>query len=516
MKLVPYFMILAVWTCAVARAEPKVAPIFSDHMVLQRDMPVVVWGTAAAGEKVKVEFGGQTAEGMADASGQWRVELAPLAASAEPREMKVGATTFSDVLVGEVWLCAGQSNMEWALGRSTGGVEAVAGAANAQLRLCTIPHNPQMTPQETVATRWVVSGPGTTKTFSAIAWWFGSKLQKELGVPVGVINDSYGGTTIQGWMPTETLRKGPWPQDRMTDLALAKADYDRRAVEFAPKLEKYRAQKEAALAEKKEAPPMPAGGPGDFRGPGMMWNGMVAPLLKLRFRGVAWYQGESNAYVGVADPYGALLTAMIADWREGFGRPDLPMVVYQIASNRKPQTDPNELSGIAVLQEAQFKTVQRTPKTALVVTIDLGESDVHYKNKEPAADRGVKAALALAYGREVVASGPAFKGCRFEEGRAVVSWDHVYGGLEVRERGGTQPAEGAVSGFVIAGEDQKFVFADAKIEGETVIVSSPAVTKPVAVRYAWADYPKVNLYNREGFPAGPFRTDEWSVGKGAK
>lgn len=489
----------------VLHAEIKLPAIFADHMVLQRDAAVPVWGTATLGEIVTVEFAGQKKTATADSNGKWLVKLDPLKESAEPRELKVGSIVIHDVLVGEVWLCSGQSNMEWALGRSTGGLEAVAASANPQLRLCTIPHNSQMTPQEDVPAKWAVSGPDSTKYFSAIAWWFGNKLQKQLGVPVGIINDSFGGTTIQSWMPLETLRKGPWPQDKSTDITLAKDDYDKRQAAIQPKMEKYRAEKAAALKAKTEPPPFPAGWPGDFRGPSVLWNGMVAPLLKFRVRGVAWYQGESNAYVGVADTYAALLPALIADWRTGFAQPDLPFLIFQIAPNRKPQTDPNEPSGIAVLREAQLKTVLQTPHTALVVTMDLGEPDVHYKNKEPAAERALKAALALAYGRDLESSGPIFNSFESAGDKAILHFMHSGGGLVAKD--------GPLTGFVIAGADHKFAFADARIEGDTVVVSSAQVAKPVAIRYGWADLPKANLFNQAGLPASPFRTDNWPIRK---
>jgi sialate O-acetylesterase len=192
---------------------------------------------------------------------------------------------------------------------------------------------------------------------------------------------------------------------------------------------------------------------------------------------------------------------MIADWRVGFAQPDLPFIIYQISPNRKPQNDPNENSGIAVLQEAQLKTSLATPHTALVVTMDLGETNVHYLNKEPAGERGMKAALGIAYGRKIEFSSPVFKSVRFDGDKAIVQFHHAGGGLVAKG--------GPLSGFVIAGGDHKFVFADARIEGETVIVSSPQVSKPVAVRYGWADFPKANLFSKEGLPASPFRTDDW-------
>ena len=374
-------------------------------------------------------------------------------------------------------------------------------ADNPQLRLCTIPHNSQMTPTGDVAAKWEISSTSTTKFFSSIAWWFGNKLQHELGVPVGIISNPYGGTGIECWMSRETLRKGPWPQDKHTDIALSKAQYDQIKAKVQPAMDKYLIDKAAAIQAKTAPPSFPVGWPGEFRGPSMLWNGMVTPLFPLSIRGVLWYQGESNAYPGVADTYVALLPALLADWRAGFQQPNLPFIIFQIAPNRKPQADPNENSGIAVVQEAQLKTVQNTPHTALVVTFDLGESDVHYKNKEPAADRALKSALALAYGRDLESSSPIFKSLEIIGGKATVHFSHATGGLIAKN--------GPLTGFVIAGEDRKFVFADAQIEGDTVVVSSAQVAKPVAVRYAWADLPKANLFNGNQLPASPFRSDDW-------
>lgn len=489
-------------------AELKLASVFGDHAVLQREAVVPVWGMADAGAEVAVEFDGQKKTTKADATGKWMVKLDPLPASAVPRELKVSGVVIKDVLVGEVWLCGGQSNMEWALSKCVGGPEAVERSANPLLRLCLVPHNSQTSPRSDVAAKWSVSAPDAVKNFSAVAYWFGSKLQKELGVPVGIINNSYGGTQIQAWLPLATLKQGSWPRDKSYDFDLGKTDYERRRAEKQPEMDRYLAEKASAQKEGRPAPTMPQGWPGDFRGPSVLWNGEVAPLLPFRIRGVAWYQGESNAYAGgSATYYRELLRALIKDWRAGFEQPELPFLVFQIARNRKPQTDPNELSGIAELQEAQMKAVQQTSDAALIVTTDLGEENVHYINKEPAGERGLKAALGLAYGRRIEASGPIFNELKVEGDKAVARFTHATGGLVAKD--------GPLLGFVIAGADKKFVFADARIVGDTVIVSSPQVPQPVAVRYGWADHPKVNLFNGESLPASPFRTDDWPLGSTA-
>ena len=263
--------------------------------------------------------------------------------------------------------------------------------------------------------------------------------------------------------------------------------------------EKYEADKAAAIAQHLPPPPQPAGIPSEFKGVSTLWNGEIAPIIPFRIRGVAWYQGESNAYVKVADTYKDLLPALIKDWRAAFGQPDLPFLIFQIARNRKWQTDPGEQSGIAELQEAQAKTAFATPGSALVITTDMGGPDVHYTGKEPIGERATKAALALAYGRKVPAASPEFLKADFGDGKAVVHFSHAESGLESR---GGDP-----KGFVLAGKDGKFVFAAAKIEGGTVVVSSQEVKEPAAVRYGWADLPDINLFSKDGLPVAPFRSD---------
>ena len=488
----------------VAWSEVHLNPLFADNAVLQRDSEVPVWGTARDGEQVTVEIQGQKVSTLAVA-GKWLVRLKSLTAGG-PMTLTVTGDNqimLTNVLVGEVWLCSGQSNMEWALAKSDGGTNAIATATNLLLRMCRVPHNVQFTPQNEVKAKWDLCSPATAKIFSAIPYWFGEKLQKELDVPVGIINSAFGGTPIQSWMPAETLKNGPWPQDRWNDPAQAKADYDKKFEAVRPLKEKYEAEKAEAVAKKLPVPPQPAGIPSEYKGATTLWNGEVVPLLPYRIRGVAWYQGENNAYVQVAHDYKNLLPALIKDWRKGFEQPDLPFLIFQIARNRKWQTNANEASGIAELQEAQAKVAQATPHAALVVSTDMGGTNVHYTGKEPVAQRGVNAALAIAYEKKIQFSGPLFQSVKFENGKAVVRFTETAGGLKTDC--------GALTGFVIAGSDKKFYFADAKIDGDTVVVASPQVPEPVAVRYGWADLPKVNLFNAADLPASTFRTDDWPL-----
>jgi sialate O-acetylesterase len=486
-----------------AAGEVRLAPLFATGAVLQRDRPVPVWGFATAGSTISVRFADQTLTTTTDASGVWRVELAPMPASAMPQTLSVNDVRLEDLLVGDVWLCSGQSNMEWALDRCVGGPEAVAAASNVNLRLCLVPHNAQQEPQREVAARWMKPEAKTVRTFSAIAYWFGDQLQRETGVPVGIIANPYGGTIIEGWLPRATLQQGPWPQDKRTNLELALADDAERRRAAQDALTAYETEKVAAQQAGRPAPPAPPALPGDLRGPSMLWNGMLAPLAPYRLRGVLWYQGESNAYPGLATTYRDLLPALIRDWRAAFADPELPMVIFQLSRYRKPQADPNAPSGMAELREIQARTVEATPRTALVVTIDLGEEDVHYRDKQPAAARAVHAAQVLSYGRAGDTGGPRFAGLTINGSQAIVRCDRLGGGLVA--------TGGEVGGFIIAGADRVFHPAQARLDGDTVVVSSTAVPQPVAVRYAWGDFPTISLASRAGLPLSPFRSDDWPL-----
>ncbi len=497
----------------IALAEVKPNGLISDGMVLQQKTLVKIWGSAAPSEKVTVTFREQTQSTVADANGNWLLQLQSKSAGG-PYPMSIaGSNTINlpNVYVGEVWVLSGQSNMEYALWHCVGGPEAIASSANPNLRLITIPHTATATPQTDVTAHWVEASPETTKNFSAVGYWFGSKLQKQLGVPVGLINDVWGGTTIEAWLSRDILDNLP-EKNKYTDYDTVKAAYDQTILQQQPIKDKYDQDVAAALQQHLPKPPMPhLAGP--LRGPSMLYNGMIAPIENYTIQGVVWYQGESNAYVGRANTYRFLLPRLIESWRAKWGQGNFPFIIPQITPNRKPisNLDPNTPSGIAVLREAQFLALKE-PNTALVVTTDLADADgdVHYKRKEPAGQRIQLAAMALAYGDKAEFSGPLFQGAKFDAGKATISFTHVGGGLVAKD--------GLLTGFIIAGADKKFVVADAKIEGDQVVVSSPLVPEPVSVRYGWADnpVPTLNLWNKADLPASPFRTDDWPLpGEGA-
>lgn len=480
--------------------------LFSDNAVFQRGIEVPIWGWAAENEKVSVEFNGQKVETTAT-SGKWMVKLKPMKENATPQNLTVkgeNTITVKNILIGEVWICSGQSNMEWALWKSEGGEAAVANSTNPNLRIFNVPHTVKMEPQSNVNAKWVLSDPKSTKTVSSIGYWFLSKLQKELGVPVGLVSVAFGGTVIESWLSKEVLEAQP-KKDKYMDVVAMKAEYDANALKVKPIRDAWERAKDSAKINKLPAPPQPAGLPSEFKGTTTIYNGEIAPLYPYAVKGIAWYQGESNAYVGRANSYNQLLPVLVQSWRKDWGRADLPFLIFQITPNRKPQTDPNELSGIALVQEAQLKASLQIPNTALVITMDAADTDVHYLKKEPIADRALNAAMVLAYGKKAEYCGPIFKSMKIEGSKAIIEFTHLGKGLEVKGD--------KLEGFVICGADKNFVFADAKIDGKRIIISSDKVTAPVAVRYGWADYPKVNLFNKEGIPASPFRTDDWAIAK---
>ena len=501
-------IIISCFIIASGFAQVKPASLFSDNMVLQRETNVPVWGTASNGESVTVDFEGQKLTTTAK-DGKWKVSLKPLKAGG-PFTMTIkgsNTVTIKNILVGEVWLCSGQSNMERAMIYDTAGKEAIANSTNDMFRWATIPHNSKDTVQTEVACKWVSANPMTTKFFSATAYWYGSKLQKELGVPVGIINSSFGGTIIESWVSNKTLTSLGLPKDGYNDPVIARANYETKKAKAQPLVDKYNAEKEAAKQQHLPIPPPPAGMivVGDYRGPNVLYNGMIAPLIPFAIKGMVWYQGENNAYVG-RNTYYQLLPALIKEWRSEWGEGNIPFFIVQLCPYHKKVTDPNLPSGIAAVSDAQRSALSE-PNTALLVTTDLVEpdGDVHYKRKEPLGARLVLAAKAMAYNQKVEYSGPLYKSVEFKGNKAILSFTHIGGGLVAKDT--------ALTGFTIAGEDKKFYVGNVIIEGDKVIVTNPNVPNPKSVRYGWADHPwpDLNFWNKAGLPAAVFRTDNWEL-----
>jgi sialate O-acetylesterase len=501
------FLLLAC-VVSVASADVTLPAMFSDHMVLQRDIALPVWGWADAGENVTVNMCGQTKSAKAGDKGKWSVTLTALKAGG-PHTLNVqGNNTIeiADVLVGEVWLCSGQSNMAMSVSRSANFAEEQKNADHPLLRMLTVQRVTAETPQDKFTGDWQICNSETVGGFSATAYFFGRELHQKLDVPVGLINSSWGGTPVQAWTCLKTQQTLPELKPLLAswEQQIANWDPDAAKARYTKQVEAWKANAKKAKEEGTEPPRKPRS-PSNPRTsphrPASLFNGMIAPLASYAIRGAIWYQGESNAGGSSASLYGLQLATMIKNWRMLWDQGDFPFEWVQLPNFRAPQTAPVEPSGWVTVQEQMLKTLA-VPNTGMAITIDVGEADdIHPKNKQDVGKRLAFWALGTTYGKDIVYSGPIYKSMCKKEGTIVIEFDHVGGGLVAKGD--------KVKGFAIAGEDKEFVFAEAKIVGDTVVVSCPKVKAPVAIRYAWAANPDANLFNKAGLPASPFRTDEW-------
>lgn len=521
MKAIANLGLLLVLLASPALAEVKLPALFSDGLVFQQGKPLAIWGWAAPDEDVSVRFAGQTQVTRTDLDGKWRVTLDPVPANAQPQEMTIAGKntlTLKNLLVGEVWICSGQSNMQWMVSQAANAQQEIAGANFPQIRMFNVEHVTSQTPLDDVKGAWKEANKENVGQFSAVGYFFGRHLHQVLKVPVGLINTSWGGTRIEAWTSRESLDERPcaaqmlsdWEGMRKSwDAAAENAKYETAKTEWQAKVKKINEENAKLPADKKQRPPAAPRPPDDpnqtQHHPAVLFNAMVAPLIPYSVQGAIWYQGESNQKR--AFQYQELLPNMINDWRTRWNS-ELSFYIVQLANfgNSQPVAkDAGVADTWAELQEAQYLTAITLPKTGLAVINDIGdEKDIHPKNKQEVGRRLALWALAKDYGRTTtVFSGPMFKNSMIEGNKVRIQFDHVGGGLKVR--GG-----GELKHFQIAGADQKWVWAQAKIENNEVIVSSDAVAAPVGVRYAWAAWPEgANLINAEGLPAGCFRTDEF-------
>jgi sialate O-acetylesterase len=522
-------------------ANVKLPAIFGDHMVLQQGTKLPVWGTADAGEPVTVTVGSESAQATTAADGSWRVDLAPLPSNSTAVTMTVtgkNSVTFSDVLVGEVWVCSGQSNMEFPMLYTQNAGVDMAKANDPALRIFWVGKKTALDPVSDVDGKWVLTTPDTVKHFSAVAYFFGRDLRANLNCPVGLIGSYWGGTPAQAWTSLPGLEKEPTLKAYIDQSNQIRAAYPQASAAYPGKLAAYNADlikwnatgakvytqslndwkkaADQAAAAHQATPPMPSrppgmpqppitpeGGPG---APATLFNGMIAPLIPYAFKGVIWYQGESNA--GRPFEYRLLFSRMITDWREKWGEGDFPFLFVQLARFKAGpgQTWP-------FIREAQLQTLS-LPSTGMASAVDVGNPlNIHPVDKMDVGDRLALAARHVAYGQNLVYSGPIFSAMKVQGNAIQVDFTQTGGGLIIGQAPwvptGIEPLPTtSLLGFVIAGSDYKWVPADATIQGNSVMVSSPQVSNPVAVRYAWANAPEANLYNKEGLPASPFRTDD--------
>ena len=637
---------LAAWACRAptAQAELFMPSVFSDHMVLQRDTAIPVYGKDHPGQTVTVTFAGQTQTATVDAAGQWRVNLAPVGAGG-PYTLTVAGSNrmeFQDVLTGDVWVCSGQSNMQFGLGSAVNGPAEIAAANYPRIRLLELPQVRNVAPQEDIAAAWTVCTPQSVGGFSAVGYFFGRDLFQELKVPIGLINSSWGGTAAEAWTPRETLVTFPGMKDMLGTTGENQADlWKKHAVLLNDWLDRIGIKNEpgAKFAEGFAKPSFDdgswknmrlptlwqdaglkingvvwfrksfdlpadfAGGPGalslgaiddldctfvngqlvgrthvdtpsfwtalrrysipagllkpgrnvvavraiDIGGSGgltgpagamtlkvpnatvalegnwkyaventlvipanqprppepggntmatELYNAMIHPLIPYAIRGVIWYQGCSNA--GNPGFYRELLPAMIQSWRQRWGS-DFPFLIVQLAGFMTDSGDPADNPGWAIFRDVQYQIAEQTPNCGLALAIDIGDpADIHPRNKQDVGKRLALQALQKTYGKAVAASGPTFKSLAADGAKLVITFDNLGGGLKAKDNS-------LATNFAIQGQDGKWAWADAAIAGDTVVVSSPTVAHPVAVRYAWQNSPKASLYNQAGLPAVPFQ-----------
>ena len=500
--------LMVLFLVAAASAEVRLPALFGDNMVIQADKPVPVWGWAEPGETITVAACGKTVTGKAAADGRWQVCL-PATKPGGPMEITIkdatSSRTLANVLVGEVWIGSGQSNMEWSVDRSLDPEKEIAAARYPKIRLFVVEHKTSDKPEQDCKGEWVECSPESVGRFSAVAYFFGRELHKELGVPVGLIKTAWGGTPAESWISGEALQSQPSLKPLLERWEQQIANYPKvepvLKKNYEQQLERWKKAVAKARAEKKPIPrgPQPPQDPKDSpHRPANLYNGMIAPLLPCAFRGAIWYQGESN--VSRAWQYRTIFPLMICDWRDRWSQGNFPFGLVQLAPFRYGGQDP---ASCAELREAQALVLKTLPATGMAVTTDIGDvRDIHPKNKQEVGRRLALWALATAYGRDVVYQGPTYKSMAVEGGKIRVRFDHAESGLVTRDG---KPADW----FTIAGADQKFCPATAEIQGETIVVSSPEVTRPVAVRFGWNDTAEPNLANKTGLPAPQFRTDSW-------
>lgn len=490
-----------VFISAPARAEVTLPHMLSDHMVLQRNHPIHLWGWADPGEKVTVSLHGASASTKADGIGHWSVYLPPEPAGG-PYTVTIAGTntiTLTDVMIGDVWFASGQSNMELPLmgfpGSAvvTNGQEEIRNATQPELRLLHIPDKASLYPQQDQTASWTLCTPQTAASFSAAAYFFGREIARREHVTVGLIDSSYGGTPGEAWISMDTIGSDAALMPVFAYWAHVSDDHEDFARIDA-------AQNREAAAAKAAGKPEPwhMWHPGDLDSwaPAWLYNAMVAPAINYPIKGVIWYQGETNSNVERAAMYQRIFPAIINDWRKQWQEGNFPFLFVQIAPfTSVPQED------WAVIREAQRRTLS-VANTAMAVTVDIGNpTNVHPADKQDVGHRLALAARALAYGEPIEYSGPLYRQATVD-GHAMQIWfSHTTGGLVAK--GG-----GALTGFEVAGADHTFVPATAKVDGDTVLVSSPSVTDPAYVRYGWANYPTVNLFNGDGLPASPFTTEK--------
>ncbi len=494
------FLFLTASIPSVLEAGLKLPAIIGHHMVLQRDLANPIWGWADPGADVTVAIAGQTHTAKADENGKWRVTLGPMAGSNHALRMAISSKgeeiALGNIVVGEVWICSGQSNMQWSVGQSDD-PDLEAGSANfPNIRLISVPQVGTQEKQDDFKGQWDVCTPETVSQFSGVGYFFGRQLHQALGVPIGLIDNAWGGSAAEAWVSREVMEADPRFAAVMAQWKQTEATYDHEKA-----MADWKARAEEAKAAGRPAPRAPSDPLRGNHRPGNIWAGVLHPTIGYGIRGAIWYQGESNA--GRAYQYDDLFSLMISEWRKAWGIGDFPFYWVQLADFKAEQPNPGE-SDWAELREAQTNTLA-LPNTGQAVIYDIGEGrDIHPRDKQNVAKRLARIALARDYGQSVEYLSPSYQSMEAKDGKVVLTFDNPgAGGLYAFD---TEE----VKGFAVAGEDKTWHWATGKVVApDKVEIASAAVANPVAVRYAWSDNPVANLRSRLGLPVIPFRTDDW-------
>jgi sialate O-acetylesterase len=501
-----YFLFIVAISSLSALGEVRLPDVIGSSMVLQQKQPIPIWGMAEPGEAITVTFAGQTKNTVAGADGKWRVDIGKFSASFEARSMVISGKNqieLVDILVGEVWLLTGQSNMQRLLRETSNGLAIQAAANHPNIRLFNASREVAFTKRQGKLGEWAACDPESLKEFSAAGYYFGVDLQNDLKVPIGLINSSYGGSQAEAWTPVAYLNASPDLKATVDRTKIWDAERAQVRIDYAEAIKKWSEQAEKQRAS--GARPSPSPGVPDalreYRIASSIYDGMIEPLIPFAIRGAVWYQGESNE--ARAEQYNVLLPTMIRAWRERWGQGDFPFGVIQLPNYRGVKPEPEE-SAWSFLREAQRQTTLKTPNTGLIVTIDIGEaSDIHPQNKLDVGKRMARWALKDVYGRRL-ANSPVLRKVEISGSKVTLTFYDVGSGLKLK-------SGSVLNEFAIAGANKKWVWADAVIVGKNkVVVSSVKIADPKAVRYAFNSNPaNPNLTNDSGLPASPFRTDAW-------
>lgn len=488
-----------------AHADVSLPAVIGSNMVLQREKPLPIWGWATPGEEVTITLGEDLGKVTANEKGEWKFTLPARKSGGEPLKMTIaGENTIelTNILVGEVWVCSGQSNMQWSVQQSDKAQEEISAATHPNIRLFNVPLVPSGTPAMNVNTKWTECTPQTIPGFSAVAYYYARTLEKELNVPIGVIATSWGGTRIEPWIPPVGFESEKEVKNIAEQVAAQQQAYQSVVKSSLEQFKSWLALAKPASAAGKSlpAPPSLPQHPLNSNGaPTGLYNGMIHPLVPFAIRGAIWYQGESNRGQGML--YNTFMKALISGWRSVWGDENLAFYFVQLA----PYKYTGSATALPEIWEAQTATLA-VPHTGMAVTTDIGNvNDIHPTNKQEVGRRLALWALAQTYGvKDLVYSGPLYDSMEVEIDTIRVKFKHGEG---LKSRNGK-----SLDWFQIAGEDHKFVPASAEIDGDTVIVSSSKVQDPVAVRFGWDQLAEPNLVNGAGLPASPFRTDTFGTG----